>query len=304
MANLKWFVSLLLAATMVHPLPAETHCPGSVASVPLRLVNRYQMIVAVSLNNSGPYNFLLDTGTQITMIDADLANELHLKTHGAAVVAGAGFQVAASFSQLDQIGAGSQIVANQKVLVNDIQKLKSANLQIQGILGEDFLEHFDVLIDNAHNRLCLDDTGAMRAVVKGIRVPLLTSARVSDDAALPNPLIIAVRLSDGKRPVRLKLDSGANAPFLYNTSQYMALGLARGKSWHGGGVDGKQQAFSALPLQDMKVGSLEMPGVLFVTLVGAQKDSATSEFDGLLSTGLFRRVFISHTDHMAVLDTW
>src|ERR1700756_4965907 len=114
MANLKWFASLLLAATMVHPLPAETHCPGSVASVPLHLVNRYQMIVAVSLNNSGPYNFLLDTGTQITMIDAALANELHLETHGAAVVAGAGFQAAASFSQLDRIGAGSQIVANQK----------------------------------------------------------------------------------------------------------------------------------------------------------------------------------------------
>jgi len=42
---------------------AEPHCPGNVASVPLHLTNSHQMIVAVSVNHSGPYNFLLDTGT-------------------------------------------------------------------------------------------------------------------------------------------------------------------------------------------------------------------------------------------------
>jgi hypothetical protein len=304
MANFKWFASLVLAATIVHTLPAEIHCPGSAASVPLRLVNRYQMIVSVFLNKSGPYDFLLDTGTEMTMIDVSLANALHLETHGAAVVAGAGLQVAAAFSQLDELAVGTDTVANPKVLVYDLHSLQSTNRTVVGILGEDFLEHFDVLIDNAHKSLCLDDTGAMRAGVKGIRVPLLAQAQVTGGVPLPYPLIIAVRLSDGKRPVRLKLDSGANAPFLYNTSQYMAFGLARGKSWYGGGVDGKQQTFSALPPQNMKVGSLEMPGVLFVTLVGVQKDSSTTEFDGLLSTGLFKRVFIGHTDHTAVLDAW
>ena len=57
MATFKWFASFVLAATMVSTLPAETHCPGNVASVPLRLVNRYQMIVAVSVNHSGPTTF-------------------------------------------------------------------------------------------------------------------------------------------------------------------------------------------------------------------------------------------------------
>ena len=52
-----------------------------------RLVNRYQIVLAVSINHSGPYDFLLDTGTQITMVDPSLAVELHLNTMGAAVVA-------------------------------------------------------------------------------------------------------------------------------------------------------------------------------------------------------------------------
>ena len=156
MTNFKWFASLVLAATIVPTLAAETHCPGNVASLPFRFVNRHQIVLAVSINHTGPYNFLLDTGTQITMIDPSLAAELHLDTQGAAVVAGAGSRQSASFAQLDLLEAGSHAVANQKVLVYDLQNLHSADLHIQGILGEDFLEHFDMLIDNAHNLLCLD----------------------------------------------------------------------------------------------------------------------------------------------------
>jgi hypothetical protein len=50
----------------------------------------------------------------------------------------------------------------------------------------------------------------------------------------------------------------------------------------------------------VKIGSVELTRVLFVTLTGAQKDHRTSDFDGLLTTGLFRWVFVCHTDHFAV----
>lgn len=213
MANFKGFTYLVLAAAMVHPVSAEAHCPGSVASVPLHPVNRYQMIVAISLNNSGPYNFLLDTGSEVTMIDVSLADELHLEHHGMAVVEGVGSKSAASFSQLDQIAMGSHVVANQKVLVYDLQKLKSADLQIQGILGEDFLEHFDMLIDNAHRLLCLDDSTTMRAGVHGSHIALLAPAQEPAREPSLSSLIVSAHLSDGMRPVRLKLDSGTNSPF-------------------------------------------------------------------------------------------
>src|ERR1700750_712629 len=98
MTNFKWFASLaVLATAIVSTLSAETHCPGNVASVPFHLVNRYQMILAISVNHSGPYNFLLDTGTQIPIVDPALAAELHLDTEGSAVIAGAGFHATASF---------------------------------------------------------------------------------------------------------------------------------------------------------------------------------------------------------------
>jgi hypothetical protein len=163
MSIFKWFASFALAATIVPALPAEPRCPGNVASVPLHLTNRYQMIVAVSVNHSGPYNFLLDTGTQITMVDPSLAAELHLNTQDSAVVAGVGFRAGASFTQLDLLEAGSHAVAKQKVLVFDIQNPRAVDLRYRGVLGEDFLGQFDILIDNDHNLLCLDDSSAMAA---------------------------------------------------------------------------------------------------------------------------------------------
>ena len=86
MTTFQWFASLVLAATILPALTAETHCPGNVASVPLRFVDRHRIVVAVSINHTGPYNFLLDSGAQITMIDPSLAAALHLDTRGAAVV--------------------------------------------------------------------------------------------------------------------------------------------------------------------------------------------------------------------------
>ncbi len=301
MTNFKCFASLVLAATIVPALPAETHCPGNVASLPFRLANRHQIVLAVSINHTGPYNFQLDTGTQVTMIDPSLAAGLHLETQGAAIVAGAGSRQSASIAKLDLLEAGSHSVASQRVIVYEVQNLQSADLHIQGILGEDFLEHFDLLIDNAHSLLCLDDTGAMRAGVKGTHIPLVASAP-ADGAALPGLLIIAAHLSDGTRPVRLMLDSGANAPILYNTAQYMALQLSQTVALRGSGVDGTQRIFSALPPQDVKIGALEFTGVPFFSLAGSQKDSLAKGFDGVLTMGLFRRIFIDHTEHFAVLD--
>jgi hypothetical protein len=208
----------------------------------------------------------------------------------------------ASFAQLDLLETGSHSVANQKVLVYDLKNLQATGLDIQGVLGDDFLEQFDMLIDNAHKLLCLDGADTMRTAVKGPHVALEIPASTTD-TTLPKPLIVVTRLSDGRRPIRLKLDSGTNASFLYNTDEYMALGLFHGPSLHGG-ASGSPRTFMALPPQNVRIGSVEIQKVLFTTLVGAETDSSTSSFDGLLTMGLFRQIFIDHADHFAVLQPW
>jgi hypothetical protein len=301
MTTFQWLASLVLAATIVPPLAAEAHCPGNVASVPFRLVNRHWIVLALSIDHTGPYNFLLDSGAQITMIDPSLATALHLDTQGRAEVVGVGSGQSASYAQLDLVEAGSHSVANQKVLVQDLQNLHSPDLHLQGILGEDFLEQFDLLIDNAHRLLCLDDSAAMRAEVKGPHIPLLATADADEAGAMPGLLLVTVQLSGGLRPVRLVLDSGVNEPILFNSSQYMLARPSHDVLLSGRGVDGAQPTLSVLPPQDVKIGSLKLPGVAFLSTT-TDKDSYVKGFDGVLTTGLFRRVFIDHADRFAVLE--
>ncbi len=133
-----------------------------------------------------------------------------------------------------------------------------------------------MLTDNGHSLLWLDDSAAMRAEVDRTSRCRLQAADGSD---LASSLIVVARSSDGMRLVRLKLDSGSNVNFLYNTAEYMALGLFRGASLPGGS-GAAQKTFMALPPQDVRIGSVELGKVPFITLTGAQKNTHTSEFDG------------------------
>jgi hypothetical protein len=299
MFNLKGLGCIVLATTIIATVTAETHCPGNVANVPYHLVNRYEIVVEVSINHHGPYSFLLDTGAQRTLLDSALAADLHLETEGEAEVAGPGFDGPASFAQTEVLDVAMHAAAGLKVLVYDLGYLRTWGVHVRGVLGEDFLERFDMLIENTHHLLCLDNSGVMRADVKGPHIPLLAPANATSGAIL-QPLIVSVHLSDGMRPVRLALDSGTNTPFLFSSSAYMVRRVlpVNFRQWGGNGT----LPYTALPPQDMRIGPVQFRQVRFVTMSGIKKNPRTSEFDGLLTLGLFRRVFINHEERFAVLE--
>jgi hypothetical protein len=302
MTIFKWLASVTLAATAIPVLQAEPLCPGNVASLRLRLVHGSQMIVPVSINHTGPYDFLLDTDTQVTMIDPSLAAELHLKSQGAAEVVGVGFHTRASLAQLDLLEVGSKTMANPAVVLHNLDDFKEAGLHIRGILGGNFLRRFDVLIDYGHSMLCLDDTNVMRPEVKGEQIALVTPPQKSDDTT--DHVIIAVHLSGtGTRPLLLKIDSGTNVPFLYDPAKYLAPALSANAPLRGRSADGVERTFTVLPPQNMQIGTLTYHQISFVTLAG-RGNASRVELDGLLPTGLFRRVFISYADHFIVLVPW
>jgi hypothetical protein len=300
--NFRRIASLVVAATMTSALSAETKCPGNVESVPLHPVNGYQMIVAVEVNHSGPYNFLLDTGTQFTMIDPSLAAELAVKGEDSIAVDGTGFRSAAASTLLGPIEIGSHAVAHVAAVVFSLKNLKAEGLSIRGVLGEDFLKHFDMLIDNGNRLLCLDESGAMRGGMKGERIAMVTSTETED--VPPNSLLFTVLLSNVPKPIRLKLDSGATASVLYNPAQLQSPGLVRSEMRRGNGTDGTQRKFARLPAQELKVGPLDLPVVPFFAPAATGKNARSQDFDGLLTTGLFKRVFVDHADHFAVLEAW
>src|SRR5215475_1675051 len=55
---------------------AEPHCPGNVAALHPRLVAGALLIVPVKINQAGPFDFMVDTGSQLNVIDPALAAQL------------------------------------------------------------------------------------------------------------------------------------------------------------------------------------------------------------------------------------
>jgi hypothetical protein len=306
MSLIKCVASISLAAIALPTLHSEPHCPGNIASLPFHLVHRSRIIVPVVINHTGPYEFLLDTGSGSTVVEPALATELHLKTRGSAEVVGVGYNTHTSFAYLDLLNAGSHSVANNPAVLQDLQPLQAPDLHFRGILGEDFLRHFDVLMDYAHNMLCLDDTKVMQAAVRGGHIALVTPPQAPNEVPLTTLPIIPVHLSGLRaRQLLLTLDSGANASFLFNHAvSHLAPGLLQARQRDGYGPDGVKRGFSILPPQIMQIGSLNIPQVSFVAPADSRENALTSEEDGLLATVLFRRVFISYADRFVVLDTW
>ena len=238
----KWLTSLALPTVILPVVHAEPHCPGNVPSLRLRLVQRSQIIVPITINHTGPYDFLVDTGAQVTTVDPALAAELHLKIEGTTGFVGVGFYTRPSFAHLDILEAGSHAVANPLVVVQNLEHLQAADPNIRGILGGNFLAQFDVLIDYARGVLCLDDAKGMQPEIKGKRIPLLSRPHPDDGVLFTEPLIIPVHLSGiPGRPLLQLLDSGTNVPLLYDSGKDMAGGFSVNKPIRDRGPDGAER---------------------------------------------------------------
>ncbi|MGB6192683.1 MAG: retropepsin-like aspartic protease [Terracidiphilus sp.] len=160
---MKSFAFAFLAALAVAAVPvyAQPGCPANVKAIPFRSIDHHQIIVSVSVNHSGPYDFLLDTGTQTTVLDQSLASELGVSSTGNATVAGLSFKGGVTYANLASLEVGDHRLTNQSVLVYDMKDVQAAGFSIRGLLGDDFLSRYDVFIDHRNSLLCMDDTGSM-----------------------------------------------------------------------------------------------------------------------------------------------
>jgi hypothetical protein len=284
---------------------AEPHCPGNVNSLPLRLLQRSQIVVPISINHTGPYDFLVDTGAQVMTVDRALAAELHLKTQGTAGVTGVGVYARAPLTQLESVDAGSHIVENVLAVIQDLGQTALADRKVRGVLAGNFLEHFDLLIDYPLGLICLDDAAEMGKKVRGIHIPFSPEAGANTSTPAPQKLILLAHVPGiEKRMLRLQLDSGINSPLLYGAGEDLRPGQLAGAPLRSRGTDGAEHAFAVLVSQDVQVGPHSLHQVQFVMPMTSGKNLPIADVDGLLPTMLFRRVYVSYSSHYVVLESW
>jgi hypothetical protein len=290
----------MTVGTGIHLLrsPYDGSPPHDIASLGK---SRSRRIVSGSL----PSTIQALTSAQVSTVDPALASELHLRTQGTAGLTGVRVYARAPLTELDTVEAGSHEVEMVLAVIQDLGQTALADRRVRGVLAGNFLQHFDLLIDYPHSIVCLDDSGEMGKKVKGERIPFSAQAGAKGSASTPQKLIVSARVpAIEKRTLRLQLDSGINSPLLYGAGEDLKPGQMAGAPLRSRGTDGSEHAFAVLASQDVQVGPHSLRQIQFVMPINTGRNSAKADLDGLLPTMLFRRVYVSYSDHYVVLDSW
>lgn len=107
--------------------------------------NRY-ITVPVSLNDFGPYTFILDTGANQCVVSELLANKLHLQKSASQTALGAVDDVAGCACVIGSLKVAGKTVTDLPVSVMACNYLcENAGCRIDGLLGYNFLKDFCVV---------------------------------------------------------------------------------------------------------------------------------------------------------------
>jgi hypothetical protein len=162
------------------------------------------------VNGRGPYKFVLDTGSNITLFESSLFHELELKPRGttsAKAVDGMWLGKIAYVREISIEDGVSQ--SNVRVLEVDGMKRPDMDVSVRGVLGEDFLHAFDLLIDNEHQLVTFDRGNVLASKLAGDHEPISSSATVHGVEVKYRPLLWAIVPSiDANRPLHLLVDTG------------------------------------------------------------------------------------------------
>ena len=153
-------------------LPQVTNRSAAPKVIPFEFVNRH-IVIPVTVNNSRPLSFVLDTGDQFAIINLDAAKALGLKLRGQVRVGGAGaqLQTGAFVDGATFTVPGLDGFSQRMTLALPIGHLTPRlGHDFDGIIGSEFIEQFVVEIDypahvlRLHNKTGFVYTGAGQAI--------------------------------------------------------------------------------------------------------------------------------------------
>jgi hypothetical protein len=277
-------------------------CLRAVAATPIsgdfrtnfKIVEDYKIIVQVSINGAGPFDLLLDTGTNRTVLDRKLAVQLGLPRVGDDTVSGILGSADARVVHTQSISLAGVVAEGLDVYSADLPG------RVRGLLGEDFLRNFDVLIDYDHKTIQIDPgTNQLANALDGERLTVSLHGRLQGNHSTDDRLIVSGRAKElGDKPVSLLLDSGSNALVLFGGPASLGEKAARqpftATSFLGGG--GKFTARTRTV--NLQLGN----GPTAKLQAMAPPAVAGMDADGVVPMSVFKSIFISHSGRFVILD--
>lgn len=258
-----------------------------------KLLNGYMIVIPVTVNGAGPYEFLLDTGTNTTLVHTEFARELRLRPiDRIELVTVAGSQIFPR-ARLESVRVAGKSAMNLEALVSDLREIRAIKPEICGVLGMNFLAQFNNLINYRERRIQFEDDAELENSLSGERLPL--------ECREGRALVLA-RAARSKS-WRLALDSGISNLLLF-AADWRDLKL----DWEQGEPQ-RLLAKSDLGSQvvwQKQLRSFSVGGANFYDLPVAVMESKVAGEgrveDGLLPTSLFQQVYFNHRKNFVIFN--
>ena len=145
-----------------------------------------RMTVPVRIGGRGPYDFLIDTGAERTVLARGLAERLGLVPNGRATLMGVAGSLAVDLVDVEEVKLGSRSFYDLSAPL-----LEGSHIGAAGIIGLDGLQNQRVLIDFKRNLIAVDDARALGGN-RGYEI-IVRARRRGDQLIMTNAVVDGVK---------------------------------------------------------------------------------------------------------------
>ncbi|HMF96226.1 MAG TPA: retroviral-like aspartic protease family protein [Vicinamibacterales bacterium] len=249
------------------------------------------IIVPVIVDGAGPFRFLLDTGSNASVISEKLAAELATPIVAKTTLVSAGGRKDALVTRIEHLAMGT--VTATAVLMTLIQPdalavpdVLASGQHVQGVIGQDVLGTLRYTIDYRQRKIVWrDETGSVPSGATAFELE-------------PHDNRFLVVLPQDRQVLRLVPDSGAERLVLFQRANRKQPPVTVADEPVGlTGLTGTRAARRAV-VRDLKVGSTTLVDVPAVVIRRDDSDQA----DGLLPLHIFPRVTFSGPERQMFIE--
>ncbi len=281
---------LAFGFTTAHAQYFDLDAPKKKVNIPFRMV-RNLIVIKLSINSKGPYNFILDTGVGLMIItDPKLADSISIPNKRTLKIPGLGEGTDAeayvtSALKVDIPGLVSYDVA-AAILKKDLFSLSGyAGMPIHGLLGYEFFTNLAVKIDFQDSTITVSRPKDLKVFRKGTEIPITIEDR--------KPYVQSKVILQGGKIVNSKLiiDLGAGHPVslekiinIYGLPQKFIASANLGI-----GLNGPINGYIAR-LDALEIGKFKIKGIISsFPDEGNNQTHLSVQRDGNLGLGVLKR---------------